>query len=311
MKRPSVSIVVPVYNSATSLPSLIAALEPVMSACSSDYEIVLVNDGSRDESWKTILQLAATNRNVRGINLARNYGQHNALLAGIRAARCEVTITMDDDLQHPPDQISRLIERLGDDCDRVYGAARQEPHSLLRAIASRMTKRTLQVATGSAEARRMSAFRAFNTRLRGAFADFRGPYVSIEVLLSWATTRSCFIEVEHAPRRYGKSNYTTWKLLAQAGNLLTGFTVVPLHLASATGFVLTLFGTIVLGFVILMYAVHGRSVPGFAFLASIIAIFSGAQLFALGIIGAYLARMHFRIMDRPSYQVREETAPSN
>jgi undecaprenyl-phosphate 4-deoxy-4-formamido-L-arabinose transferase len=306
-----VSVVVPVYNSATSLPLLIAALEPIMSACSSDHEIVLVNDGSRDESWKTIVRLAAANARVRGIDLARNYGQHNALLAGIRAARNDVTITMDDDLQHPADQIPRLIERLGDDCDLVYGTARQEPHSFLRAIASRMTKATLQIATGSPEARHVSAFRAFATRLREAFADFRGPYVAIDVLLSWATTRSCHIEVEHAPRKYGKSNYTTWKLLAQAGNLLTGFTVLPLQLASATGFVLTLFGTIVLGYVILMFAIHGRSVPGFAFLASIISIFSGAQLFALGIIGAYLARIHFRVMDRPSYEVREETGRSN
>jgi len=125
------------------------------------------------------------------------------------------------------------------------------------------------------------------------------------VLLSWGTNNFAAITTSHDPRYSGQSNYTLTKLILHAMNMLTGFTVLPLQLSSLVGFIFALFGLIILGYVIIRYLIEGGSVPGFPFLASIIAIFSGAQLFALGIIGEYLARMHFRIMERPTYMVRE------
>jgi hypothetical protein len=127
------------------------------------------------------------------------------------------------------------------------------------------------------------------------------------VLLTWATTRFAARVVRHDPRREGTSNYTVGRLIAHALNMLTGFSTVPLQFASLMGFAFTLFGLLTLGFVVGRNLIHGSVVPGFAFLASIIAIFSGVQLFSLGIIGEYLARMHFRSMDRPPYSVRETT----
>jgi undecaprenyl-phosphate 4-deoxy-4-formamido-L-arabinose transferase len=237
----------------------------------------------------------------------RNYGQHNAILAGIRMAKHEVIVTMDDDLQHPPSQIALLLERLKDGVDVVYGVPASEQHSLLRDIASVTTKLVLQHAMGADIARRISAFRAFRCELRNAFTQYGGSFVSIDVLLTWATTRFAAVTVEHHPRRVGQSAYTMRKLITHALNMMTGFSSLPLQIASMIGFAFTLFGVVVFVYVIARLIINGGSVPGFPFLASIIAIFSGAQLFALGIIGEYLARAHFRLMDKPTYAIRRRT----
>ena len=244
---------------------------------------------------------------MHGINLMRNYGQHNALLSGIRAARYETIITMDDDLQHPPEEIGALLTKLAEGYDVVYGTPSQEQHGIWRDLASQVTKLALQSAMGSETARRASAFRAFRTQVRDAFTNYQSPVLSLDVLLTWGTTRFAAIPVRHESRRVGKSNYTLRMLITHALNMMTGFSTLPLQLASLMGFVLTIFGIGILAYVIGRYFISGDSVPGFPFLASIIAIFSGAQMFALGIIGEYIARMHFRTMERPTYTVRSTT----
>jgi len=267
----------------------------------------MVNDGSRDGSWGVIGELAAQHDWVRGINLMRNYGQHNALLCGIRQARYQVTVTMDDDLQHPPEEIPKLLEKLAEGCDVVYGMPQKEQHGLWRDLASRITKLTLQNAMGAEIARNASAFRVLRTQIREAFAGYQSPFVCIDVLLTWGTTRFATVAVRHDPRLIGASNYSFRKLVTHALDMMTGFSTLPLQLASLIGFVFTLFGLGVLVYVVTRYFLEGGSVPGFPFLASVIAIFSGAQLFALGIIGEYLARMHFRSMGRPYSIIRETT----
>lgn len=302
---PGISVVVPVYNSAGTLPQLVARLAPVLQDLRQSHELILVNDGSRDESWQVIRQLARAHPWVRGLGLMRNYGQHNAVLAGIRAARFATTVTMDDDLQHPPEELPRLLAQLTVGIDVVYGVPEQEPHGVARNLSSIITKLALRSATGAANARMVSAWRVFRTQLRSAFAIYHSPFVSIDVLLTWGTTRFAALRVRHEPRQLGRSNYTFGQLLRHALNMMTGFSVLPLQLASYIGFSFTLFGLGVLAFVLGRYFITGSSVAGFPFLASIIAIFSGAQLFALGIIGEYLARMHFRTMDKPTYTVCE------
>jgi undecaprenyl-phosphate 4-deoxy-4-formamido-L-arabinose transferase len=306
-KNRFISVVVPVYNSESSLPMLIQRLAPVLASQSSQYEVVLVNDGSRDQSWKVIEELSGSFTWVRGINLMRNYGQHNALLCGIRAAQFDFLVTMDDDLQHPPEDLPKLLAKMEEGFDVVYGTPEEEQHGLLRDLASMITKIALQSAMGSETARVVSAWRIFRTQLREAFADYNSPFVSIDVLLTWGTTNFGSVRVRHNPRTIGISNYTFRKLVRHAVNMMTGFSVLPLQLASIIGFVFTLFGVGVLFFVLGRYFITGTNVAGFPFLASIIAIFSGAQLFALGIIGEYLARMHFRTMDKPTYTIRKQT----
>ncbi|MEP7071701.1 MAG: glycosyltransferase family 2 protein [Verrucomicrobiota bacterium] len=312
MKPPrSISAIVPVYNSQNSLPTLIDRLEPILQQVSNDFEIILVDDGSRDASWEIIDRLAQGNERIRGINMMRNYGQHNALLAGIRAARKELVVTLDDDLQNPPEEIPRMLEQMEAGYDVVYGYPDQEQHGFLRDLASQMTKIALRSAMGVETARRVSPFRIFRTQIRDAFAEYRSPHVSIDALLSWGTTRFAAIPVRHDARTVGSSNYTFRKLIGHALNMITGFTILPLQLSSIVGFGFTLFGFLVFAYVLLRFFIAGGSVPGFPFLASVIAIFSGAQLFALGILGEYLARVHFRLMDRPPYAIRRHIEESN
>ncbi len=302
---PTVSVVVPVYNSQDSLTGLVDQLQQVMPACSDRFEVILVDDGSRDQSWPAIARLAARYPFVTGIRLMRNYGQHNALLCGIRAARFPVIVTIDDDGQNPPEEIPKLLRKLAEGCDVVYGTPDVEQHGLLRNLASQLTKLALFSAMGAETARSVSAFRAFRTSLRDAFAHFGGPHACIDVLLTWGTARFSAVVVRHDPRRQGQSNYTFRSLLRHALNMMTGFSTAPLRIASLIGFAFTAFGGGLLAFTLARYLISGSTVPGFAFLASTITILSGAQLFALGIIGEYLARMYSRMMDRPSYAILE------
>jgi glycosyltransferase involved in cell wall biosynthesis len=301
--RRSISVVTPVYNGEASIVELCRRLSEVLPQIATQYEIILVNDGSRDRSWEVISELSSHSATVRGLNLMRNYGQHNALLCGIRAAKYELVLTIDDDLQHPPEEIPQLLARLDEGFDVVYGAPKAEQNGLMRALASHITRLALRAAVGSDVAKNVSAFRVFRTQLREAFANYQSPFVSIDVLLTWATTRFGATTVVFRPRHSGSSNYTFTKLVRHALDMMTGFSTAPLQLASLIGFTCTLFGVGVFIYVFVRYCLEG-SVPGFPFLASIIAIFSGAQLFALGVIGEYLARMHFRSMKRPAYVVR-------
>jgi len=309
-ERRSISVVTPVYNGEASVGELCRRLAEVLPRISARHEVILVNDGSPDRSWEMISEICSRSPVVRGLNLMRNYGQHNALLCGIRAAKYELVVTIDDDLQHPPEEIPRLLARLEEGFDVVYGAPKAEQNGLMRALASRITRLALSAAVGSDVAKNVSAFRVFRAPLREAFAGYQSPFVSIDVLLTWGTTRFGAITVAFRPRHSGSSNYTFGKLVRHALDMMTGFSTLPLQLASLIGFGCTLFGVGILIYVVGRYFLEG-SIPGFPFLASIIAIFSGAQLFALGVIGEYLARMHFRTMNRPAYAIRDVAEAEN
>ncbi len=307
--RSGISIIIPVYNSEKSLFALISRLKPALDCLGRDYELILVNDGSKDRSWDLMHDLTRDHGWIRAINLMRNYGQHNALLCGMRAAQFDITVTMDDDLQNPPEEIPLLLDALDKGYDVVYGTPSVRQHGLWRNLAAQITKLSFRAALGSEIAYQSSAFRAFRTALRNAFADYRGSFVSIDVLLTWGTSHFTSVTVRFEPRHAGVSNYTFAKLAVHALNMVTGFSTLPLRLASFVGFGFMFFGIGVLCFVIGRYLLQGSSVPGFPFLASVIAIFSGVQLFCLGIIGEYLARMHFRMMERPTYAIRAEIVP--
>lgn len=303
----SCSVVIPVYNSQDSLPVLIRKLVKVLIDLSVLNEIILVNDGSQDQSWQKIQALCLEYSNIRAYDLMRNYGQHNALLCGIRQARYQVIVTLDDDLQHPPEEISKLLSKLDEGFDVVYGTPDTEKHKLWRNFSSKLIKTILKKAMKVETAQKVSAFRAFRSEIREAFSNYQGPFVSIDVLLSWGTTRFSHVTVAHNKRPFGKSTYTLLKLLSHAFTLITGFSTLPLQVASFLGVLSMIFGFIILAYVIIIYVISGGSVPGFTFLASTIAIFSGVQLFAIGIIGEYLGRLFTRSLDRPTYTIRSET----
>jgi glycosyltransferase involved in cell wall biosynthesis len=283
---------------------LLERLKVLLPTLAAQFEVILVNDSSQDASGLVIDYAVQEHDWVVGIHLMRNFGQHNALLSGIRYARFETIVTMDDDLQNPPDEIPRLLAKVAEGFDVVYGFPSQESHGWWRNIASRITKLTLQKAMGVDVASRVSSFRAFRSQVRDAFANYNGSFVSVDVLLSWGASRFTAIPVSNPPRTLGTSNYTVRKLILHAINMVTGFTILPLQFASLLGFVFAAFGFFSLVYVMSRYLLHGEKVAGFPFLASTLSIFSGVQLFSLGIIGEYLARMHFRLLDKPSYVVR-------
>jgi glycosyltransferase involved in cell wall biosynthesis len=301
----NISIVIPVYNGAETIPFLTSRLETVLLQVSEAFEVLLVNDGSLDNSWDVIVQLSKKHARVRGINLMRNYGQHNALLAGIRAARYEFIVTMDDDLQHPPEELPKLFAEIEKGYDVVYGIPEVQKHSFFRTISSRFTKWLIGMALDSPNIAQSGAFRVFRAQVREAFLDYRSQFVSIDVLLGWGTSKFNYLPVRHDPRYAGKSNYTFRKLVRHTFNMVTGFSILPLRLASLLGFIFTIFGFLVLVYVVGRDLIQGSPVQGFPFLASIVAIFSGVQLFAMGIFGEYLARMYFRLMGRPPSVTRE------
>lgn len=302
-----ISFVIPVFRSSESLTELFERISAVARDNSWEFEVIFVEDGGDDNSWTVIKGLAKKNINIRGFQMSRNYGQHNALLCGIREARGDIIVTLDDDLQHPPEEFPKLVSKLSGEVDVVYGPPEQEQHGLLRDLASQITKLALEGAIGATNARQVSALRAFKTRLRDTFSEYRNPTVNIDVLLTWGTTKFSAVRVRNEPRRHGRSGYTSRKLIVHALNMMTGFSTLPLQLASLTGFALSIFGFVVLAYVLVGWLLKGSAVPGFAFLASITAVFSGAQLLALGIIGEYLARMHSRSMERPAFIISQRT----
>ena len=236
--------------------------------------------------------------------MMRNYGQHNATLCGVRAACHEVVVTMDQDLQHPPHEIPLLLAKLEEGYDVVYGAPRKLPQSLWRNVMTAGIKWILAKVIGLPSVHNVSAFRAFRTNLREAFTNFQSPSLILDVLLSWGTTRFTSVQVTIAPA--DRSNYSFSMLVRTATLILIGYSTLPLRFASWIGFGMTIFGLGVFIYVLVVYFTAG-SPPGFPFLASMIALVSGAQLFTLGIFGEYLARMFDRSMDRPPYVIQEMT----
>lgn len=300
------SIVVPVYRGEGTLPLLVERLDRVLCAQGEAFEVLLVNDGSPDNSWSVINDLAVRYPAVRGVNLMRNYGQHNATLCGLRLSRFDVTVTMDDDLQHDPEHIGKLVAKLAEGYDVVYGVWSERRQGFLRAFLAATIKRAVAWVMGATNLRDIGAFRAIRTPVRRAFEGFDGDEVLLDVLLSWGTSRFAAVSVEEAARAHGTSNYTLWKLVRVSLLVLTSYTTAPLRIANIVGLFFTLFGAVAFLRVLYVYFWLG-SVPGFSFLAATILLFGGVQLFALGIIGEYLARIFNRTAGRPPYTIGKLT----
>lgn len=305
--RMSVSVVVPCYRSESTLAPLVEQLIAELTPITSDLEIVLVVDGSPDNTWQVATRLARDHDTVHALRLARNYGQHNALLAGIRHARHEVTVTMDDDLQHRPDQVAVLLAAMTSEVDLVYGIALQEEHRFLRSLGSRVTKWAVSRGRDAGHVANISAFRAFRGSLKRGLDHLTGPRPSIDVALAWSTDRAVSVPVRMDRRAVGTSNYSLGMLVRQAANLVLAYSTAPLRLVAYLGLASALFGFALLSYVLVAYLAGITTVAGFTTLTSAIAIFSGTQMLSLGVIGEYLAELHQRGGGRPLYVVAETT----
>lgn len=303
-----ISVVVPCYRSRATLAELVGRLHASLPAVVDAFELILVVDGSPDDTYPVARALERQHpETMRTVLLRRNYGQHNALLAGIMRARYAVTVTMDDDLQHPPEEVGVLVGALEDPLvDLAYGVPIEEEHGLSRSFASRIVKTAL-AASGVPNAKDVSAFRAFRTDLRNGFAHIADPFASLDVLLSWTTTAVRRVSVQMDSRSSGRSNYSVAALTRHAMNMVTGYGTAPLKLVTWMGLLCSLLGFVLLVSVLARYWLGDIEVAGFTTLASMLAILSGAVMLSVGILGEYIGRLHFRSMQRPTFLVKEDS----
>ncbi len=302
----TVSVVVPCFNSEQSLTPLLKELCRVLDRCVPQYELICVNDDSTDGTWGVIESLLDTHP-LHAINLMRNYGQHNAILCGLRAARYDVVVTIDDDLQNPPFEIPRLLEKISAGYDVVYGTPAKYQQSLWRALSSTTVRAILRLLLQSDTVESISSFRAFKTNLRDAFSDYRSPFVSLDVLFTWATTKVTSVTVEHKTRQFGQSKYSFGRLLAVAMNLMTAYTLLPLRLATVNGLFCLLLGTLVLIALFVHQVVFGYGFGGISLVAAMMCFLSGAQLIAIGVLGEYLAKIHSTAVAQPPYVIKNKS----
>lgn len=308
MTHSHVSVVIPCYATGIRVERLVSSIDSSMATIpNTTFEIIFVVDGSPDNSWDYVLSACEKNKHVHGINLMRNFGQHAALLAGIRKATGSYIVTMDDDFQHDPNDIPSLLSALTSEYDLIYGVSSVEEHSFFRNIASRAFKWIAQNFLGLQDARNITAFRAFRRELASGFYQTEDPFAPLDVLLSWTTTKIGTQEVKMLEREDGVSGYSFKRLVSHAINAVTGYSTKPLRIVTVLGLVTFGISTLLLIGLVIKYLNGDISVAGYPSLAIMIALFSGTQLLSLGVMGEYLGRLHIRSMGKPRYVIRDET----
>lgn len=291
------SVVMPVFNAAATLESVVQELLTVLPGIASEYEVILVNDGSQDESWAIIQSLASRDSRVRGLDLARNFGQHNATLAGVRSARYDYTITMDADGQHPPQAIVALVEMLEVGYDVVYGYPRSGQHGTLRNVITKILKQLSDVCGLFPDTQKRSAFRAMRTHLREAFANNMSPYVSLDTWLQWSTDRFGFIATAHRPRQAGESASSYKNLHLMVFNALTGHSIALIRFIEWIGLLMMVLGV---GLALVAEA-------SVMWITGVIVTVSGVMLLAIALVGEYVARYYHAVIGKPQTMVRHQT----
>ncbi|WP_426662533.1 glycosyltransferase family 2 protein [Rhodanobacter aciditrophus] len=301
-----VSVVVPVYGGSSALAELCGRLDATMRAAGLEYEAILVDDRGQAEAWGIICAIAAQKPQVRGLRLGRNFGQHAATICGIAHARGKWIVTMDDDLEHPPESVPKLLAAGDEDHPLVYGVFKKRTHAAYRNISSELMRRTLKRAFPDLNEDYCS-FRAIRSPLAKQLDRFglNRPY--IDGMLSWLTSSTRSVEVPHEQRQHGESTYTMRKLLSHATNIFVTFSYLPLRIATFAGA-----GLAGISFLYLLYVVYGKlsgqiTNPGYASLMSVVLFACGIQLLILGVVGEYVGRLMGATFRRPVYVVDGDT----
>jgi polyisoprenyl-phosphate glycosyltransferase len=307
---PRCSVVVPCYRSEKTVPLLLERLKAAFAGLGISYEVVFVDDDSPDGVGTILDALRAQDpEHVGVVHLLRNAGQHAAIMAGLRRVRGQIVITMDDDLQHPPEEIPRLVEALRPGVDVVYGGADHRRHAAWRNVGSALVRALMVATIGKPRRLVLSSFRLMRREVADALTHARSPYLFLDAEIFRVTTRAVHVEVEHHRRADGRSTYTLGALLRLATNLLFNHSALPLRLISVLGISAAVLA-LVFGSTIIAKRVLG--IPqqlGWPSLAVLITFFGGATLFSLGMIGEYLIRIIHQTAHRPQFHVRHEELP--
>lgn len=300
-------MVIPVYGSELVLPSLVARLEPVLRALAGDrgFEVVLVHDCSPDQAWRVIGDLASSRPWLRAIGLRLNAGQHNAVMAGLRHARGRIIVTMDDDLQHDPDDIPKLVDSIRAGADVCFASFRSRHHRAWKVLGSRLNDVVARFLLKKPRGLYLSPFRAMVAGVRDEVVRYQGPNAYVDGLILLATRRIASVEVEHHDRYAGESGYSFHQSISLWLKMATGFSIKPLRVASWLGLAFSFFGFVFALLLVLERLLGGNTPTGWASLIVSVLILGGIQLLAIGAIGEYVGRIFLTINGRPQYVIAE------
>ncbi|MCL1918381.1 MAG: glycosyltransferase family 2 protein [Peptococcaceae bacterium] len=303
-----VSIVIPCYRSEDSIRDVIAEIAETFAGQDKpdyEYEVVLVNDCSPDGVLNVIKELAAQDCHIRVLDLARNFGQHSAIMAGFHYVSGDIVVCMDDDGQTPPNQIFKLINRLGEDCDLVFARYPQKKHSFFRNLGSFINEIMLRVLLGKPKHLALMSYFACKRYVAEEAKHYKNPYPYIGGLLIRATNKTDNVLIDHRKRVHGKSAYTYRKLLSLWMNGFTAFSVLPLRVATLMGLACSLFG-FVFGSITVIRKLLDNSVPiGYSSIMAALMFIGGLILLMLGMLGEYLGRVYISINNSPQFVVRD------
>jgi undecaprenyl-phosphate 4-deoxy-4-formamido-L-arabinose transferase len=302
MSEIEISIVIPVYNSSSIIEEL---HKHISNALSVSYEIIFVNDCSKDDSWQKIISLSNHHPAITGINFRKNSGQDNALLAGLRIVKGNYCVIMDDDLQHDPNDILKLYTECKKGYDVCYANFITHKQSAIKNIGSSANGKMAELLVSKPKGIYLSPFKIINRSTVSEIAKFAGPYPYIDGIILTITQNLSQIDVEHKPRLSGKSNYTFSKSVSVFMKLFTGFSVLPLRLATITGCIATFTGFILLLKYLYDYYIAKNFIEGWTTVVVLIILFGGLILITLGIIGEYIGRMYLTLNNKPQYSISE------
>ena len=307
MADPYLSVVIPVYNEEANLPELLDRLTGTLVPLGRPYEIVLVNDGSRDRSLPLLREAAALDPHLVVVDFNRNYGQHAAVFAGFEVSRGEVVVTLDADLQNPPEEIPRLVAKMEEGFDVVGTIRVQRQDTLLRRVASKIVNRMTAVATGVQLTDYGCMLRAYRQPVVKLLAASNEVSTFIPVLADLFAGRVTEIPVAHSERLHGESKYSIWKLFRLQFDLMTSFSVLPLRVTMGVGVVMAIASFLVALVLIAGRLIYGHewAVSGVFTLFALVFFFLGGQLFAIGLLGEYVGRIYQQVRDRPRYVIRQ------
>jgi undecaprenyl-phosphate 4-deoxy-4-formamido-L-arabinose transferase len=303
--RPALSVVIPVFNEAPSLGDLHHRLAQTLKETGQAYEIIFVDDGSRDGSPDILRELHARDRAVRVIRFNRNYGQHAAVCAGMERARGDVVVTLDADLQNPPEEIPRLLAALTDGVDVVGGRRVSRRDPLFRRLASWVVNRVTSAVVGVPMHDYGCMLRAYKRSVVDQILACDGVSHFIPALANTFATSVAEVAVDHGPRQHGRSRYGLLRLLRLNFDLMTGFSLLPIQVVSLTGILVSLLGIAFAVSLALRRVLMGPRIPGVVMLFAILFFLVGLQILALGLIGEYVGRIYQEVRKRPRYVISE------
>lgn len=301
-----ISVVVPIFNEGEVIGELWKRLIPVIKSISKEYEIIFVDDGSSDSSWSIIKDISKRDKGVKGISLSRNFGHHIAITAGIDRADGDAVILMDGDLQDPPEEIPKLLEKYMEGYDLVYGIRIERKDNYYRKISSKIFWKTIKNLTGFDIPENQSMLRIMSKKYVDNFKKFEERNRFLAGLFAWTGFKQIAVKIEHAPRYAGVSKYNLWKMIKLTFHAITSFSIFPLQLAGIVGLLIS-FISFSLGLWLIIRKIYwGIDVIGWASTMVAILFIGGIQLAVLGLIGEYLGRVFSEVQKRPIYLIKEE-----